>query len=199
MAGKSVIDGGEIRKMTLEKKFKKTYSAVQLAGFLKQLAAFIDGTTDRSANDLGIPIGNFKSAKLKIKRHPTGYSVKLRLKSEKKETANSKETPPVSDVLGPADVAMTFKHLKKRMKSLFKSINEDLAAERFPDREAVDSFLVDVDRMARFPDQCGARYSDFKEACDGLHHAFENEDFDALRDRYADIKRVRDACHREKR
>jgi XXXCH domain-containing protein len=163
------------------------------------LAAFIDGTTDRSADDLGVPIGNFKSAKLKVKRHLTGYSVKLKLKSEKKETDDSKEKPPVSDVLGPADVAMTFKHLKKRMKSSFKSINENLVAERYPDKAAVDGFLVEVDRMARFPDQCGDRYPDFKEACDGLLRAFENENFDALRDRYADVKRMRDACHREKK
>ena len=199
MARQSVIDEEGIRKMTLEKKFKKTYSAVQLADFLRQLAALIDGTTDRSANALGARIGNFKSAKLKIKRHPAGYSVKLKLKSEKKETADSKDTPPEPNILGPAEIEETFKQLKKRMKSFFKLINENLVADRFPDKLAIDAFLLDVDRMAQFPDQCGDRYSDFKEACDGLLRAFENEDFDALRDRYADVKRMRDACHREKK
>jgi len=187
--------------MTLEKKYKKNFSADQLAGYLRQLAALIDGSTDRNADDLeGVRMGNIQSIKLKIKRYSAGYSVKLKVKSDKKEISDSKETPPVSDILGPADVAITFKQLKKRMKSSFKLINENLVADRFPDRAVVDGFLEDVDRMSRFPDQCGGkRYSEFQKACGGLLHAFENEDLGVLQDRYADVKRLRNECHGKKK
>lgn len=186
--------------MTLEKKFKKNFSADQLADYLRQLAALIDGSDDRKAVDLeGVRMGNIKLIKLNIKRHVSGYSVKLKLKSENKESSDSKETPPVSDVLGLADATITFKHLKKRMKSSFKLISENLAANRFPDRAVVDGFLEDVDRMSRFPDQCGGkRYSEFKKACGGLLHALENEDFGVLQGRYADVKMLRNECHRKK-
>jgi XXXCH domain-containing protein len=199
MAGKLVNEVEGIRKMTLEKKYKKNFSADQLAGYLRQLAALIDGSTDRNADDLeGVRMGNIQSIKLKIKRYSAGYSVKLKVKSDKKEISDSKETPPVSDILGPADVAITFKQLKKRMKSSFKLINENLVADRFPDRAVVDGFLKDVDRMSRFPDQCGERYAEFNRVCDDLLHAFENEDLSALRGRCTDVKQLRNVCHRKK-
>ena len=93
-------------------------------------------------------------------------------------------------------IEVSFKHLKKRMKSSFKLINKDLIAGRLPNRAIVESFKEDTDLMSRFPKKCGDPYPEFKKTCDGLLDAVDNTDFDALRNCYAELKRLRNECHR---
>lgn len=184
--------------MTLEKKFRKNYSPDQLAGYLRQLAAQIDGSADGDTDESGDRMDNIKSLALKIKRHPTGYSVKFKVKPERTDGSDFDDTVPVADTWGTPVVEFTFKHLKKRMKFSFKSIDKHLVVGSLPNKAVVVSFLEDADRMSRFPEQCGERYAEFKKACDGLLHAFDNADLDALQGRYADLKRLRNECHRNK-
>lgn len=184
--------------MTLEKRFKKNYSSTQLAKFLKQLAAQINGIAEENVDEFGCRIDNFMSFTLKVKRHRAGYSTKLKVKSKRSEVADSGKMVSAIDKLGEPEDEVSFKRLKKRMKSSFKSINKDLMAGTPPNRDVVESFLKDTDLMARFPDKCGDPYLEFKNACDGLLDAVENADFDAMRDRYAKLKRLRNECHRAK-
>ena len=184
--------------MTLEKKFKKNVSGAQLAEYLRQLAVQIDSPATGKADELGDRRDNTKSIALKIKRRTTGYSVKVKIKSERADTRDFDDMAPVDDTLGSVEVDFTFKQLKKRMKTSFKSINEYLVVGRLPDRTVVISFLEDAVRMSRFPDQCGQRYAEFKKACDGLLYDFNKADHVALRSRYAVLKRLRNECHRRK-
>jgi len=187
-----------ILNMTIEKKFKITGSSTRVAKFLKQLAVQIDGTITENTDELGYRVDNFMSIALKIKRHRNGYSVKLKVKSERSEVSDSDKKPlTIVNSLLPED-EIYFKRLKKRMKSSFKSINKDIMVGNLPNRAIVESFVEDTDRMGRFPDKCGDPYLEFKKACDGLLDAVDNVDFDALRDRYAELKKLRNDCHRRK-
>lgn len=187
-----------IRNMTFEKKIKITGSSTRLAEFLKQLAAQIDGTITENTDGLGYRVDNFMSIALKIKRHRNGYSVKLKVKSERPEASDSDKKSLSIDNLGLPEDGISFKRLKKIMKSSFKSINKDIMAGNFPNRAIVESFVEDTDRMARFPDKCGNPYFEFKKACNGLLDAIDKMDFDAMRIRHAELKKLRNDCHRRK-
>jgi XXXCH domain-containing protein len=184
--------------MTFEKKIKITGSSTRLAEFLKQLAAQIDGTITENTDGLGYRVDNFTSISLIIKRHRNGYSAKLKVKSERSEVSDSDKKSSSIDNLGLPEDGISFKRLKKRMKSSSKSINKDIMAGNFPNRAIVESFVEDTDRMARFPDKCGDPYFEFKKACNGLIDALDNADFDTVRDRYAELKKLRNDCHRRK-
>jgi XXXCH domain-containing protein len=182
--------------MTSKKKFKNDYTSNQLSEFLRNIAAQIDGTSIENSDDEGYCFDNFMSITLKIKRRPSGYSVKIKVKTESSEFIESKKKESGTDDWDVSNGEISFKHLKKRMKSSFKLINKDLIAGRLPNRAIVESFKEDTDLMGRFPKKCGDPYPEFKKACDGLLDAVDNTDFDALGNCYAELKRLRNECHR---
>ena len=184
--------------MTSKKKYKNYYTSKQLSEFFRNIAAQFDGTSIENINDQSQGFGDFTSITLKIKRQPSGYSVKVKVKTESTDIDIEEKTGSHSDNQhGPGEEA-SFKHLKKKMKSTFKLINKDLIAGRIPSREIVESFVTDTDTMGRFPNKCGDPYSEFKKTGDMLLDAVDRSDLDSLRESYANLKRLRNECHQRK-
>ena len=184
--------------MTSKKKLKNYYTSNQLAEFLRNIATQLDGTSIEDSDDQIHYFDDFTSISLKIKRQPSGYSVKVKVKTESLDLIDSAEVESNSDKDDVPTTEVSFKHLKKRMKSSFKSINKDLLAGRIPNREVVESFVADTDDMGRFPEKCGDPYPGFKMICDRLLEAVDKSDLVSLRNCYAELKRLRDECHRTK-
>ena len=184
--------------MASKNKFKNYYTSNQLSELLRNFASQIDGTSIENFEDNRYCIDDFMSITIKIKHLASGYSVKVKVKTESSDIDDDKKVELHKDIRGGPESEVSFKHLKKRMKSTFKLINKDLVAGRIPSKEVVESFVVDTDFMGKFPEKCGEPYSEFKKTCDRLLDAVNNPDLDSLRDCYADLKRLRNECHQKK-
>ena len=158
----------------------------------------LDGTSIENTDDQIHGFDDFTSISLKIKRQPSGYSVKVKVKTDSSDLIDSSEIESNPDSGDLPTTGVSFKDLKKRMKSSFKSINKDLLARNIPKREDVESFVADTELMVQFPAKCGDPYPEFKMTCDRLLEAVDKSDLVSMRNFYAELKRLRDECHRKK-
>ena len=184
--------------MTSKKKLKNYYTSNQLAEYFRNIAAKLDGTSIENLDDQMHCFDEFTSMSLKIKRRINGYSVKVKVKTESSDIDNDKKVGLHKDNRWGPGSEVSFKHLKKRMKSTFKIINKDLVAGRIPSQEVVESFIVDTHDMGKFPEKCGDPFPEFKMTCARLLEAVDESDLLSLKNCYADLKRLRDECHRTK-
>jgi XXXCH domain-containing protein len=183
-----------------ERKIKREMPFEKIPTYLRQLADSLEKRTgDFPAEFIDLPEPITK-LKIKGKSRNHTWAIKMHIKAEppidrqKKETmaheGNQASTATTSNV--------TFKMLKKRMKSSFKEIGESIAARKLPEPDAIHAFLSDSQWMMAYGgEKYGKdRYPAYREACRRLAEAFEAENREALSSAYAELDQLKKDCHK---
>jgi len=184
-----------------ERKIKQRMPFDHLPAYLRQLADALEKQTDGLPAELrGLPA---PIAKLDVqgKARENGWEMKIKIKAESTEDSEAgKGRAHAEREAAPSpQTDVSYKSLKKRMKSSFRSIGASLAAQKLPEPDLIDAFLSDSERMLAFS---GEKYGEpcfpaYRDACRRLAEAFEARRREAFQAAYTDIGRLKKACHAE--
>ena len=178
-----------------EYKENKRLEPAALSRFLRAVADEIDGSAPATEEVWSGQFKGFHRARLKLKIKPA--EVSFNVKIERKAATGADPFPGAA--LLPEDAGSgktSYKALKKRMKTAFKTIGESLLLEELPERATIDSFLRDSALMTAYPGRGDETYSTYKDACRRLSAAFKTSDIAALKAGYEELKRLKNECHK---
>lgn len=187
---------------TPEHKIKKTMPFDAVPAFLRRLADAIEGRSDlipQEWSDLAAPLSKLT---VKGKRRSDGWEMKVKLKAglSSESSADDSVIPKTDRVdVTSEPIERPYKHLKKRMKSSFKSIGEAIEHQQLPDADTLHAFLADSDQMTAF---AGGKYGQeyypaYLEACRNLAQAFAARDIEALAAAYGSLDQLKKDCHKQ--
>ena len=172
--------------MSVKQKTEMSLTKDQASDFLRKLADSFE-TGEDTVYDYGINLKNYGKLKLSIK--PKYDQVKLKL--DLKKYMQEEDDEEYQEMKGREK----YKHLKKRMESYFKEINESLSNGTFPSGEIVSVFLKDSESMCTYKGGGEEFYAEYQQACSQLQEAYDNEDLSLFREKVNYINDLKDRCH----
>ena len=90
---------------------------------------------------------------------------------------------------------LSYKSLKKRMKTTFKFLEHSLASSMLPPQEIVESFLADSAAMCAHQDRGPQDYAPYAKLCESFRQAYAKKDRETLARLCGEISLSKKACH----
>jgi XXXCH domain-containing protein len=176
-----------------EQKLKRELAPGQVAEFFRSIADAIEGNLPVDGENAAGLFDDFHKASLKLKRK--GPTIALEAKVESSPQAVPK--PLDAPATGPETPGKPkYKSLKKRMKSTFGSIRDNLAENRMPTADIVASFLEDSRLMVGYEGYGDDYYAEYADACRRFADAFESSDWNGFKDAYETLRQLKNDCHK---
>lgn len=161
-----------------ERKIETLLNEHDISGFLKALAAgFKNSHMPAAIQDFPLGIHDFSRLSFDIKKQSGLYELKVKVKI--------------------GENAPSFKELKKRLKTSFKFMQDNLERSTLPPAEVVESFLQDSIDMAQNVKDHAEGYASYLKLCNEFKDAFdaEDQDFMNLKLKLAALNAAKKACH----
>lgn len=174
----------------MEHKIKKTLSRDELSRYLHTLADAIQNKDVGYDPPLALLQSTFNKLEFKCKRETERFDIKLKLKTD------AKETRPMEDA-GTASATSSegYKTLKKRMQATFKEVGRAVRENRVPSQQVVQTFLQDVTAMIGFPDRGEPHYEAFEALCQSLAEACRQNRIEDIRQTFEALNKMKKDCH----
>ena len=174
----------------MEHKIKKTLSRDELGRYLHTLADAIQNKDAGNDPPLALLQSTFNKLEFKCKRETERFDIKLKLKTD------AKETRPMEDAGAASAIASEgYKALKKRMQATFKAVGRAVRENRVPSQQVVQTFQQDVTAMIRFPDRGEPHYDAFEALCQRLADACRQHRIEDIRQAFEALNKMKKDCH----
>ncbi len=177
-----------------DKKIEIIVRSEELKGLLKSLATSLRHSIAPDAlRAFACDIEQAQKLEMVVKQQGGMAELKLKVKGL--------PTPAEAQELAEARAANggpggeSYKSIKKRMKTSFKFLGHNIAAQVLPPAEIVQGFLADSKAMCEHPDRGGGDYSRHAELMAQFEAAFAQGDRVALQALYAELNATKKACH----
>lgn len=184
-----------------EKKFKRTLPRREAAACLRAMADVLEGKCDHLPQmpaDIPLPVTKLE---IKGKARGSGWVFKAKLTSDELSEggtlrrAEQGDSPPTLSASGPpAD----YKSLKRSVKTSFNAIGNAIKNQTRPAPGVMSAFLAEAEEMLTFTGNAYGEphYASFRQACRELGEAYEADNWEALRSRYAALVQMKKDCHK---
>jgi XXXCH domain-containing protein len=184
-----------------EAKIKRILNPRAAAKLLQQLACELQGEAVAQESEFGPLLAGYSKLNLTIKPKEDGLQLNLKIERnipvDQRAEPGTEQTVSVSEERGEAKKTKAiYKSLKKRMKTEFKLIAENLEQNRLPEASVLEEFLSNCERMVTFRDFGEEYYADFTAACDRFREAYQRKDFRAFQMHFSELDQLKEQCHK---
>lgn len=170
-----------------EEKFKIGLSIQEAASFLREIADSMEqGNIAVDNNNVQVNPFHHISLSYKQDTEKNNFSLKLKYKGrDKKQT-----------YVQPSEVAVEkYKHLKERMKTQFKSIQEALDTGILPEPKLLTDFVEDSKQMCQYKDKGDEYYPRYLKAVNNFEKAAGQEELLSLQAALQSLDNLKQECH----
>lgn len=171
-----------------DRKAEMNLDTRQAADLLRALADSLE-KGERSVAGHDLDLSNFEKIKVSLRSFQDSMFVKVKVK--KPEGPEELEEEEMEAARKKED----YKKIKKRMKTYFKELQENMDKGYFPSREIVSVFLRDSETMLTFTGKGEEHYEEYRAACRDFQQAFESEDTYAIRQSFKRLNDLQERCH----
>jgi XXXCH domain-containing protein len=176
-----------------EKKEEIVVYGEDAVALLHQIIAGITNAQSDQPAKHPIDFSKLKKLKLSVKSEFGRPYVKCKVKYEGENK--------MSDLLSGDEISERqqpdFKSIKKRMDKSFKAIGERLKNGGLPSNLELSFFCDNSELMTGFPGYGDMHYPAFRQLIAEFREAFHQYDLESCRDKHAQIKVMKNTCHRK--
>jgi XXXCH domain-containing protein len=184
-----------------EKKFKRTLPRREATAFLRAMADVLEGKCDHLPHmlaDIPLPVTKLE---IKGKARENGWVFKAKLKSEAPFEGGTVRRSGQQDspsTLSASGLPAGYKSLKRSVKTSFNAIGNAIKNQTRPAPGVMSAFLAGAEEMLTFRGNAYGEphYASFRQACRELGEAYEADNWEALRSRYAALVQMKKDCHK---